>query len=198
MPVDIGQRLDEKCQRPAGTEYALWRKKRAVFAGEPVTALVVHIQKVEEVDECESGVPQRSGRLGTALGSAAWADVDGVDQRWPVVESAQFDDAVAKVVFVVAPPVTSHGGQLLFMDFRGRDLSVGAAAFAEDLEQVGERVDPSVRNRISEGGANTGAEGCHLRLLGTRGECAEELSLLLRRAKTEGCCCTGTPKQNRA
>ena len=108
MPVDIGQRLDEKSQRPAGSEYALWRKKRAVFAGEPVTALVVHIQKVEEVDECESGVPQRSGRLGTALGSAAWADVDGVDQRGPVVEAAQFEDAVAKVVFVVTPPVTSH------------------------------------------------------------------------------------------
>ena len=85
------------------------------------------------------------------------------------------------------------------MDFRGRDLvSVGAAAFAEDLEQVGERVDPSVRNTIPEGGANTGAEGWHIRLLGTRGECAEELSLLIRRAKAEGCCRTGTPKQHRA
>ena len=71
------------------------------------------------------------------------------------------------------------------MDFRGRDLSVGATAFAEDLEQVGERVDPSVRNTIPEGGANAGMEGCNLRLLGTRGECAEELRLLHRRAKAE-------------
>ena len=164
-----------------------------------MTALVVHVQKVEEVDEFEAGTPQRSGRLGTELGSAAWANVDGIDQRWPVVEAAQFDDAVTKVVFAVAPPVTSHGGQLIFMDFRGRDLlSVGAAAFAEDLKQVGERVDPSVRNTIPEGGANAGMEGCYLRLLWTRGECAEKLSLLRRRAKAEGGGRTGTPKQHRA
>ena len=154
--------------------------------------------KVEEVDEFEADAPRRGGRLGMVLGRPAWANVDGVDQRWPVVEAAQFDDAVAKMVFVVAPPVTSHGGQLLFMDFRGRDQSVGASAFAEDLEQVGERVNPSVRNTIPEGVANAGMEGCYLRLLETWGECAEELRLLRRRAKTEGRCRTGTPKQHRA
>ena len=98
--------------------------------------------KVEEVDEFEADAPRRGGRLGMVLGRPAWANVDGVDQRWPVVEAAQFDDAVAKMVFVVAPPVTSHGGQLLFMDFRGRDQSVGASAFAEDLEQVGRTRQP--------------------------------------------------------
>ena len=85
MPVDIGQRLNQKSQRSTGTEDALWRKECAAFVGESMAALVMHVQKVEEVDEVEIGIPQLTGALRPGFGGAARASIDCGDQRRPVI-----------------------------------------------------------------------------------------------------------------
>ena len=196
MPIDVGKRLDKQHQCPAGTDYALRREKRIPSVREPVAALVVHVQEVEEVDEFEAGLRFLRSGPGVALRDAPRADVDGGDQCRPVVEAAKLDDAFAKRVSVFPLPVGPHRLQLLGMNVCGRKrVLVDVLAIAEDLEEVAERRDPLFRRPLAEGVVNAGLEP--LRPVGTGCESAQETPLDAPSCESRGMLSRRCPRTGR-
>ena len=137
MPIYVEQRLQQHHQGVARAQNALRCQELAGMRRESMAALDVHIQDVEQIRHLEIAFR----RIRT--------DVDDGFQGLPVVERAQFDDAVSKVVVIGGFPVAAHGDHLRLGDGRGAEIlriliAPTARLVAENRQEFNQRRYPAI------------------------------------------------------